>query len=116
MLVSILCTRGAYNFEHVYYIVESGNAAGAKPAVFPVPEAREGRQTRENNSLVNGAFEPKTGLLGFFSKGRGIGDCGISGEYAWTGERFLPVSYRVMDTCRGVPQPFWPALWRAEVE
>jgi Protein of unknown function (DUF1176) len=111
MLVTILCTGGAYNFGYRHYIVEGGNAAGAKPAVFPVPE-----EAQEERQLFNSSFEPKTGLLRFFSKYRGPGDCGRRGEYAWTGERFLPVTYHKMGECRGVPEPYWPALWRAEVE
>ncbi len=35
--------------------------------------------------LINSDFDPKTGQIGFFAKGRGIGDCGSSGGYAWTG-------------------------------
>jgi hypothetical protein len=112
MLISISCRGGAYNFGYLYYIIEGGHAVGAKPVTFLVPgEAQEERQ------LYNGSFEPKTGLLRFLSRGRGgIPDCGRSGEYAWTGERFLPVTYHVMGECRGVPEPFWPVLWRAEVE
>jgi hypothetical protein len=70
----------------------------------PEGEATEG--------IVNGQYAPETGELTFFSKGRGIGDCGSAGAYAWTGDRFALTDYRTLEGCRGVGSEDWPVLWR----
>jgi hypothetical protein len=114
-LVSLLCSRGAYNFSSTYFLIEGGDAEDARPVHFPSPLPREPQDTLDDSSLTNGAFDPQSGRLGFFAKGRGLGDCGASGEYAWTGEDFTLVSYQLMDACRGVPMDSWPVLWRANL-
>ena len=114
-LVAIACTSGAYNFESVYTIVTAGDVNRARPAGFPVPDGQGGSPGGVTDSLVNAGFDPATGRLGFFSKGRGLGDCGTTGQYAWTGGEFVLISWRSMPMCRGIPEPFWPALWQADV-
>lgn len=112
-LVSLMCWQGPYNSASRYFRVDGGNADNAQPVRFPAPLA--GADEQEGNSITNGFFDPPSGLLGFFGKGRGIGDCGASGEYAWTGERFALVSYQFINVCRLVPEVFWPVLWRADL-
>jgi antitoxin (DNA-binding transcriptional repressor) of toxin-antitoxin stability system len=114
-LVSLLCWRGAYNFTSTYFVVEGSDAENARPVRFPSPIAAVDPDATDESSLTNGYFDPQSGRLGFFGKGRGPGDCGESGDYAWTGKDFALVSYQFMDVCRGVPMPFWPVLWRADV-
>jgi antitoxin (DNA-binding transcriptional repressor) of toxin-antitoxin stability system len=114
-LVSLLCWRGPYNESFTYFLVEGGNAEDARPVHFPSPLPHEPQDTLDDSSLTNGGFDPQSGHISFFAKGRGIGDCGAIGDYAWTGERFALVSYHLMQVCRLVPMSFWPVLWRADL-
>lgn len=109
-LVQLLCYRGAYNFGSSWFLVK-GEAI--TPLAFPIP-AENGSATMDSTTdLVNAGFAAGTGQLSSFSKGRGIGDCGSSGEWRWDGQRFQLASYALMGDCRGVTSDLWPLLWRS---
>jgi hypothetical protein len=108
----VRCLAGAYNESHAFYTLRDG-AGRAEPARFTVP-GPEGA-LRTENMLTNAWIEEEAAIVGFFSKGRGIGDCGSQGRYAWDGTRFVPIELSVMPTCRGVPPDAWPVLMRAQL-
>lgn len=56
------------------------------------------------------SYQPETGELSYFYKGRGIADCGESGSWRFDGERFQLASFRFMGRCAGSAD--WPELWR----
>lgn len=107
-LLLLPCGHGAYNYSTEAYIL----APGAKPvlAKFDAPvgysEADDGRP-----SLVNADFDSKTGELGSYSKGRGLGDCGSAERFVWDGAMFRLVEARSMPECRGSVN--WLTTWRA---
>lgn len=109
-LVSLTCSLGAYNASNAFWIVENGAVATAKPVSF------ERNDESEKNVLVNGAFDPKTGRIDYFAKGRGIGDCGAAGNYAWTGTGFALTGLSMMGECRGIGSDDWITLFRGEVK
>lgn len=109
-LVSLTCSLGAYNASNAFWIVENGAVATAKPVSF------ERNDESEKNVLVNGAFDPKTGRIDYFAKGRGIGDCGGAGNYAWTGTGFALTGLSMMGECRGIGSDDWITLFRGEVK
>lgn len=109
-LVGIGCSNGAYNLTTGFWLVEGDNVAAAKPVIFPQGEEDE------ENMLTNAGFDPKTGRLAFFSKGRGIGDCGAAGGYAWTGSAFVQTELSVMGECRGIGLEDWITLYRSTVK
>lgn len=113
-LVAISCSSGAYNYEIIFSIVPGSDVGHARPARFPWPKVDGATGDEPTDRLINGGFDSASGRVGFFSKGRGLGDCGSSGEFAWTGEGFELVSWRVMPECRGVPEAYWPVLWRTD--
>lgn len=108
-LVSLTCSLGAYNASNAFWIVENGAVATAKPVNFTWNDESE------KNVLVNGAFDPRTGRIDYFAKGRGIGDCGATGGYAWTGNGFALTSFSMMGECRGVGSDDWIRLFQGEV-
>ena len=112
LLVGASCGGGAYNFDSVFGIVLPGEPLRVEPARFMLPAVDGTGPGGSSESLTNPDFEPADGTIGFISKGRGMGDCGSSGIYTWTGERFALSAWRVMPECRGVPEPYWPVLWR----
>ncbi len=107
MLVALSCSRGAYNLSSSFFIMPENEPGKAAPMRFPNGEGNDG------NELTNASFDPRTGHLAFFSKGRGIGDCGVSGGYAWTGERFEQTELAMMGECRGIVPDDWITLYRS---
>ena len=109
-LIGLACSRGAYNVTTGFWIVERGDAATAKPVALPAGEGEA------KNMLVNADFDPKTGRLNFFAKGRGLGDCGAAGGYAWTGNAFVQTDFSMMGECRGIGSDDWITLYRSDVK
>lgn len=105
LLWAVPCGEGAYNFNQTYFITPADGTA-PQPVVFPTAQGSE-------QDLVNSRYDPKTRTLFAFGKGRGIGDCGRMGVWAWTGERFALLDEKVMPSCTAVPQDLWPTTWRA---
>jgi hypothetical protein len=105
-LVLVPCGAGAYNFSTVPYVVKAGKAQIAAFDSTPGWGGDDGPPM-----LVNAGFDTKTGELGSYAKGRGIGDCGSAETYVWDGTRFRLTEARAMGECRGSTN--WLAVWRA---
>lgn len=105
-LVGLYCGSGAYNVITGYWTVSGNAVASARKTAFP---------RQDDNMLINSDYDPKTGQIGFFAKGRGIGDCGSSGNYAWTGSSFVMTAFATMGECRSLPPDDWLTLYRSEV-
>ncbi len=106
-LVGLYCGSGAYNILTGYWLVGTGAASAARPVKFP---------QQDSHVLINSEYAPTTGQIEFFAKGRGIGDCGTAGNYAWTGSEFVLTALATMETCRGLPPNDWLTLFRSEVK
>ena len=97
-LLLLACGSGAYNVSHVPFILRRGHG-GAQLAAFDVKPgwwAEEGKPM-----LINAGWDKERGLLVSYSKGRGLGDCGTTSEYAWDGRAFRLVEQSDMEECRG---------------
>lgn len=106
-LVGLYCGSGAYNVSTGYWLVAGEAVTSARKVAFP----RNG-----DNMLINSDYDPKTGQIGFFAKGRGLGDCGSAGNYAWTGSGFVLTAFSTMGECRGIAPDDWLVLQRSEVK
>jgi hypothetical protein len=108
-LLLLACGSGAYNISHVPFVIRRGRG-GAQLAAFDIsPEYwDDGKPV-----LVNATWDKARGLLTAYSKGRGLGDCGTSTEFAWDGSRFRLVEQSEMDECRGSTD--YITTWRAKV-
>lgn len=109
-LVGLGCSRGAYNVSTGFWIVSGTDVAKARKAQFPQLDSSQ------DNMIVNGDFDPGTAQVNFFNKGRGLGDCGASGNYAWTGTAFVLTAMDAMDECKGITGDDWITLFRSEVK
>ncbi len=103
LLLSVPCSSGAYNMASAVMLVDNRGALRKPLADW---------QT-EDGMLINADWDAKSRRLTSYNKGRGLGDCGQSGEWVWTGARFARVELRVMDECRGSPD--WIRTYRALV-
>lgn len=110
-LVQLSCFSGAYNFGSRWFLLAQGKTPQA--LAFRVPDEDGGGRMKTLEDLINAGFDPASGRLGMFSKGRGIGDCGTAASWAWDGQRFQLAEYQAMNDCRGVTPDFWPQLWRS---
>ncbi|MGR4865584.1 DUF1176 domain-containing protein [Caulobacter sp. LARHSG274] len=104
VLWQIPCGGGAYNFSSVFIVVDKTGRAG----VAPLEGVDDGLAT-------NADYDPKTRVLDAYDKGRGIGDCGNSSKWVWTGDTFELSESRVMPVCRGYGGD-WPVIFRAKVQ
>ena len=104
ILVALACSRGAYNLSSSFFIMPENDPAKATPLNF----------AGGGNDLTNASFDPRTGHLAFFDKGRGIGDCGATGGYAWTGSAFVQTEFSMMGECRGISPEDWITLYRSK--
>ncbi len=104
-LVLVPCGAGAYNFSSVPYVIKAGKA---QIAAF---DSQPGWTGDGPPMLVNAGFDARTGELGSYAKGRGIGDCGSSETYVWEGYWFRLSLSGVMGVCRGSIN--WLTVWRA---
>lgn len=110
-LIALSCSRGgAYNLTSAFWLVTGDDVAKARKVVFERPGAAS------DNQLINADFDVSSGKLDFFGKGRGVGDCGSAGSYAWTGTGFTLTSYSEMPECRGLAPEDWLTLWRSTVK
>ncbi len=104
ILVALACSRGAYNLSSSFFIMPENEPAKATPLSF----------AGGGNDLTNASFDPRTGHVSFFDKGRGIGDCGATGGYAWTGSTFVQTEFSMMGECRGISSEDWITLYRSK--
>jgi hypothetical protein len=116
LMVGVRCWRGAYNFSRAYYLVDEGPQPNVRPASFPrpaeMPREQAGDTAEADNVLVNADYVGETGSISHYSKGRGIGDCGELGTWAWDGRAFQSVSLTLMPACRGILPSHWFRLYR----
>lgn len=120
-LYLIECNLYAYNSDVRAYIAEvsDGKVAGVETIAVPViAEAGWGARTE----IAMGSFDPATGRLYGYHKGRGLGDCGGSDTWRYTGHRgFILVEARYKECSDEPPRenediPEWPVVYRLGLE
>jgi hypothetical protein len=108
-LLLLACGSGAYNVSYLPFVVRRGGRAELAPFDFrPGWWAEEGKPM-----LINAGWDKERGLLTSFAKGRGLGDCGTSADYAWDGRAFRLVEQSEMAECRGSRD--YITTWRAQL-
>jgi hypothetical protein len=84
------CEMAAYNSESAYYL------AKIKPPHAP-----------KRLEFDNPANEFSNGVITGYHKGRGIGDCVSTAEYAWNGTRFFKANVAGSGMCKGFLGGAW---------
>jgi len=110
-LYLIPCFAGAYNIVYRVYVKPFNDTA--RQLLF----ARYTDETGWTGSkgLMNISFDAKTRTLAAFSKARGLGDCGGTSQYRWSGYAFKMMQYRYWGKCDGTRLPEdWPIIYPAE--
>ena len=97
-LVEVPCWAAAYNFGSILFVVDA--RAPAKARLLSL-RTWSGGALSETYDLTLPQFDPSTRVLRSYHKGRGVGDCGESGQWLWTGSRFKLTGYWNKPDCDG---------------
>lgn len=103
------CYTAAYQGSSVTALLPraGGPARPATPALPGLPRSRA-----VGMDMVDPRFDPATGNLFSFSKGRGLADCGSSEVWVWSGGGFRLQSWSFQGMCGGTEAGDWPPLYR----
>lgn len=112
MLYIIPCFAGAYNVAYRLYVVRNEDVSTMRTLYFANYSRSLGWYG--SDTLINVSYEPESGILRAFGKGRGPGDCGNAAVYRWANFDFKMLEYRAWDHCdRSRPPERWPVIYRA---
>jgi hypothetical protein len=105
------CLSGAYNGASLLYVAGETGPWRPAPYDYPVDGGGEGASAA---LVFNADYDPKSGILEMWMKGRGLNDCGTTEDYAWDGTRFRLTYAGRLDECRGAMGriPVWKAVVR----
>lgn len=107
-LVFLPCIQGAYQGSSNVFVAP--RTGGGAPEPVKLNDAAEGTS---DALLFEPNFDPATGTLSTFGKGRGLADCGFRTEWIWDGHAFQMSSAARQETCGGVAPGDWPTLYRS---
>lgn len=112
LLWSVLCFRGAYNEGHRFFL--TGNEGQNPRPIFLRSTDQQGEDVgvADDFILINAGYDPESRTVSSFSKGRGLGDCGATNVWTWTGRDFVLTEEQVMINCAGMWPDLWPTTWR----
>lgn len=107
-LVFLPCIQGAYQGSSDVFIAP--RTGGGAPEPVKLSDAEGGAS---DALLFEPNFDPATGTLSTFGKGRGLTDCGFRAEWIWDDQAFRMSSAARQETCGGVAPGDWPTLYRS---
>jgi Protein of unknown function (DUF1176) len=111
VLWAVPCGAGAYNTWDRFYIQTDRNTVTSDIFIGP-PRSEDD----DANSFVNASVDPAKGVITAFSKGRGLGDCGVAETWAWNGRAFEIAKRLEMIPCGGILADFWPSTFAATLK
>ena len=109
-LMTVNCDMGAYNLFALGFVVSRQAPYKMENLALNMPfKLGEDEQAPE---LINADFDPKTGMLSTYDKGRGIGDCGVASRWVFDGKAFRLAAFSSEPACDGYSSGGeWPVLW-----
>ena len=111
-LIFVECVQGAYQASSLAFIA-SRQTRAIQQVLLETPYLGAPRQRTTVSWFTNASFDPKTGALAMFAKGRGLTDCGMSAGWIWNGHDFALSAITQQDACGGVQAGDWPVLFRS---
>lgn len=104
VMVTRLCWRGAYQGGSAAWLANAAAPHNPVPIAFPGVDGLDMETPSELNIHPDGtAFSAM--------KGRGMGDCWETNEWAWTGQRFELAKSEASGMCRQIPGGVSLRLW-----
>ncbi len=111
-LVFLPCLMGAYQGSSVAFLAQRGGLAQQR-VVAPTPYLGASLEAATADLFTEADFDPRTGTLAMFAKGRGLADCGMSASWIWDGNAFRLSEMRLQNACGGMAAGDWPTLFRS---
>ncbi|CAM3571404.1 DUF1176 domain-containing protein [Rahnella victoriana] len=110
VLMTVNCDMGAYNLYALGFLVSRQTPYKMDDLALTMPfKLGEDDGAPE---LINADFDPKTGMLSTYDKGRGVGDCGVSSRWVFDGKQFRLAAFASEPACDGYSSGGeWPVLW-----
>lgn len=111
-LYLVPCMFGAYQGSSNGYIVNGDYVSQV------VVLATEGKTIVGTLDLTSASYDPKTGILSTFAKGRGLGDCGqtsqtiVKLDNKYGGITTKTIEIRSKDKCDGKYVDNWPVVFK----
>ena len=99
-LVVAGCWRAAYQTGGIVFLLDAKGEG--RLLSFERPNLK-GKGMERVQQLSEADFDPGKKTISSFHKGRGIGDCGSMGEWAWTGAEFKLQAFYFKEKCDGKP-------------
>jgi hypothetical protein len=101
-LVEIYCWRAAYQAGSIFLAVDPKAPAKARLLRFNEWDSEKKRLITVY-ALSNPSFDSASKNMHMGHKGRGMGDCGVAGQWKWTGRDFVLTRYFSKPDCDGQP-------------
>lgn len=115
-LLLVSCESGAYNVIDLAFEVTRSQPYVARGLTLTLPFTPASRNDNQLE-LVNAEYDASSGFLYTFSKGRGLGDCGIATRWQFDGNEFVLAEYAEEKTCDAWhSSDDWPTLWVSQSE
>jgi hypothetical protein len=101
----------------MFYLGSAKAPAQAKRLTFETVDETTGKVVATLKSVTDpDGLDDGSPEMSSFHKGRGIGDCGATWTWAWTGKTFRLTAYATMPDCKGISSDDWITLWRARTK
>ncbi|ACS87484.1 DUF1176 domain-containing protein [Musicola paradisiaca] len=110
-LVMLNCGVGAYQSSSMLFITPRNNPQNAQLLELSRPIRIADSREEKIRWFTEVDYDPETGMLYHSAKGRGIADCGESGQWVFDGKGFQLVAYNYQPECNGGQPGDWPSVW-----
>lgn len=115
-LLLISCEMGAYNVIDLAFEVSRTVPYVAKGLSLTLPFTPPNRSEKQLE-LINAEYDVDNSTLLTFSKGRGLGDCGVATRWQYNGREFVLAEYAEEQTCDAWHgSDDWPTLWTSKTD
>jgi hypothetical protein len=101
-IVEIYCWRAAYQAGSIFLAVDPKALGTARLLRFREWDAAK-KLLITVYALSNPSFDAATRTMRMGHKGRGVGDCGVAGQWKWTGRDFVLTRFFSKPDCDGEP-------------
>ncbi|WP_343463568.1 DUF1176 domain-containing protein [Pantoea sp.] len=110
-LLLMSCEAGAYNVVDLAFEVSRAPPYMSRGVTLTLPFTPPSHSDTQLE-LMNADFDASNGMLYTFSKGRGLGDCGVATRWQYDGKTFVLAEYAEEKTCDAWhSSDDWPTLW-----
>ncbi|SLM61408.1 MULTISPECIES: DUF1176 domain-containing protein [Dickeya] len=110
-LVMLNCGVGAYQSSSLLFITPRNNPQAAQLLELTRPIRPLNSREEKIRWFTEADYDPESGMLYHSVKGRGIADCGESGQWVFDGKTFQLVAYNYQPECNGGQPGDWPSVW-----